>query len=384
MTQTKSTLYAFYHVTRHWHEVFPSVFAGGVAGLCLLLAVSLLSGCDNAPHAVQTAAPRPVRTVTVQLASQGEVLSQTGEIRPTQETSLGFRLDGRLITRPVDVGGEVKAGDIIATLDTRDSENQLQSAKADLTRALASEHLAERTLNRMKQLAPNGAISRAQLDEAQSNWSSAVSVRTSAQASVKSAQDRLDYTRLTAPVAGVITSVSANPGQVVSAGQEVVRLATFTGRDAVFNVSGRLISSGLKDPSVTVSLLSNPAVKAQGRVRDISPLADSETRTWRVRVSLIDPPKEMALGATVQGEVTLPAEDALALPASALTRQGDAPAVFVVEPQTHTLRLQPVTLGRYSEEQIFVTEGLHTGDSVVTAGVSKLRAGEKVTLLGAN
>ncbi|KGT96144.1 acriflavin resistance protein AcrA, partial [Dickeya fangzhongdai] len=250
----------------------------------LLLTVGLLSGCNDAGSEPAPAPPRPVRTVTVAPSATGEVLSQIGEIRPTEETALGFRLDGRVVSRAVDVGAIVKEGDVIATLDARDSENQLQSAKADLTRAVASERLAEQNLNRMKQLAPNGAISRSQLDEAQSNWASAVSVREGAQASVKSAQDRLGYTRLSAPVAGVITSVSANPGQVVNAGQEVVRLATFAGRDAVFNISERLITSGLKDPLVTVSLLSNPAIKTQGHVRDVSPLADSETRTWRVRV----------------------------------------------------------------------------------------------------
>lgn len=376
MTNTESTFCALHHVAcRGGNTLFR---VGGLGAL--LLAASLLSGCNDAVSEPAPAPPRPVRTVTVAPSATGEVLSQIGEIRPAEETALGFRLDGRVVSRVVDVGAIVKQGDVIATLDARDSENQLQSAKADLTRAVASERLAEQNLNRMKQLAPNGAISRSQLDEAQSNWASAVSVRESAQASVKSAQDRLSYTRLSAPVAGVITAVSANPGQVVNAGQEVVRLATFAGRDAVFNISERLITSGLKDPLVTVSLLSNPAVKTQGHVRDVSPLADSETRTWRVRVSLVEPPQEMVLGATVQGEVTLPGGNAIELPASALTRQGDRPAVFVVDPQTQTLRLQPITLRNYSDSQIVVDDGLVAGDKVVTAGVSKLRAGEKVML----
>ncbi|MEI7189102.1 efflux RND transporter periplasmic adaptor subunit [Dickeya dianthicola] len=190
----------------------------------------------------------------------------------------------------------------------------------------------------------------------------------------------MGYTRLSAPIAGVITAVSANPGQVVNAGQEVVRLATFAGRDAVFNVSERLIASGLNDPPVTVSLLSNPAIKTQGHVRDVSPLADAQTRTWRVRISLVEPPPEMVLGATVQGEVTLPGGNVINLPASALTRQGGRPAVFVVDPQTQTLRLQPITLRHYSDSQMVVADGLAAGDKVATAGVSKLRAGEKVML----
>ncbi|WP_023639041.1 efflux RND transporter periplasmic adaptor subunit [Dickeya zeae] len=376
MTQTESMLCVLHHLSCHWRCAV--LRACGLCGGLLL--IGALSGCDNTSSKPAPAPLRPVRTVTVEPSETGDVLSQTGEIRPAEETALGFRLDGRIVSRMVDVGSEVKAGDVIATLDPRDTDNQLQSAKADLTRAIASERLAEQNLNRMKQLAPNGAISRSQLDEAQSNWASAVSVRESAQASVKSAQDRLGYTRLSAPVAGVITSVSANPGQVVNAGQEVVRLATFTGRDAVFNVSERLITSGMTDPLVTVSLLSNPAIKVRGRVRDVSPLADAETRTWRVRVSLTEPPKEMVLGATVEGEITLPGSRVIVLPASALTRQGDNPAVFVVDPQTQVLRLQPITLRHYNESQLVVAGGLSAGDKVVTAGVSKLRAGEKVAL----
>ncbi|ACS86895.1 efflux RND transporter periplasmic adaptor subunit [Musicola paradisiaca] len=349
----------------------------------ILLAAFLLSGCDGSPGESSAPAPRPVRTVIVTPSTDGETLSQTGEIRPREETALGFRLDGRMITRTVDIGRRVNAGDLIATLDSRESENQLQSANADLTKAVAAERLAEQTLNRMKQLAPNGAISRAQLDEARSNWAAAVSARESAQVGVKSAQDKLGYTRLTAPTAGVITAVSANPGQVVSAGQEVVRLATFAGLDAVFNVPERLVTAGLEDPPVAVSLISNPAIRVMGRVRDVSPLADNETRTWRVRVALDNPPPAMALGATVLGEVTLPAESRITLPASALTRQGDHPAVFVVDPKTLALRLQPVTISRYRASQIDVAAGLSAGDNVAVAGVSTLRAGEKVTLMEA-
>ncbi|MGM3172906.1 efflux RND transporter periplasmic adaptor subunit [Dickeya lacustris] len=378
MTPTESLLCLFHSLIRCMRYGALPRFGGPWA--VLLPIVGVLAGCDDAARAPVAEPLRPVRTVTVHPTLSGDVLSQTGEIRPTEETSLGFRLDGRILSRLVDVGGEVRQGDVIATLDTRDSENQLLSARAELARAVASARLAEQNLSRMKQLAPNGAISRVQLDEAQSNWASAVSVRESAQASVKSAQDRLGYTRLLAPVAGVITSVSANPGQVVNAGQEVVKLATFSGRDAVFNVSERLITSGLTDPLVRVALLSNPAIKTQGRVRDVSPLADAETRTWRVRVSLIDPPQDMVLGATVAGEITLPARPVIALPASALTRQGERPAVFVVEPSTQTLRLQPIVLHHYSDTQIGVADGLAEGDKVVTAGVSKLRAGEKVAL----
>ncbi|POY55393.1 RND family efflux transporter MFP subunit [Pectobacterium versatile] len=341
---------------------------------CLLSAV-FLSGCDGADNSSTSPPVRPVKTQLVMPAMNREPVSLTGEIRPHEETVLGFRLDGRVLNRLVDVGASVKRGDVIATLDARDSENQLRSAQADLASAASAERLAKSNFSRMKTLAPGGAIARVQLDEAQANWDAAVSRRESAQATVKGAQERLSYTQLTAAQDGVITTVSANPGQVVSAGQEVVRLASLDGRDAVFDVPERLVNPSLPSRVIRVSLLSEPSVQAEGRVRDISPQADPVTRTFRVRVTLTSPPAASVNGAIQQSDTAV-----IELPASALTRQGDKPAVYVVNAETQTLRLQPVSVARYSDTAIFVAEGLKQGDRVVTAGVSKLRPDEKIRL----
>ncbi|MBA0187181.1 efflux RND transporter periplasmic adaptor subunit [Pectobacterium odoriferum] len=346
---------------------------------CLLSAV-FLSGCDSADDAPVPPPVRPVKTQLVMPAMSREPVSLTGEIRPHEETVLGFRLDGRVLNRLVDVGASVKRGDVIATLDARDSENQLRSAQADLASAASAERLAKSNFSRMKALAPDGAIARVQLDEAQANWDAAVSRRESAQATVKGAQERLSYTQLTAAQDGVITTVSVNPGQVVSAGQEVVRLASLDGRDAVFDVPERLVNPSLPSRVIRVSLLSEPSVQAAGRVRDISPQADPVTRTFRVRVTLTSPPAAMVLGASVNGAIQQSDTAVIELPASALTRQGDKPAVYVVNAEAQTVRLQPVTIARYSDTAIFVAEGLKQGDRVVTAGVSKLRPDEKIRL----
>ena len=346
---------------------------------CLLSAV-FLSGCDSADDAPVPPPVRPVKTQLVMPAMNREPVSLTGEIRPHEETVLGFRLDGRVLNRLVDVGASVKRGDVIATLDARDSENQLRSAQADLASAASAERLAKSNFSRMKALAPGGAIARVQLDEAQANWDAAVSRRESAQATVKGAQERLSYTQLTAAQDGVITTVSVNPGQVVSAGQEVVRLASLDGRDAVFDVPERLVNPSLPSRVIRVSLLSEPSVQAEGRVRDISPQADPVTRTFRVRVTLTSPPAAMVLGASVNGAIQQSDTAVIELPASALTRQGDKPAVYVVNAEAQTVRLQPVTIVRYSDTAIFVAEGLKQGDRVVTAGVSKLRPDEKIRL----
>ncbi|GKW43393.1 MULTISPECIES: efflux RND transporter periplasmic adaptor subunit [Pectobacterium] len=346
---------------------------------CLLSAV-FLSGCDSADDAPVPPPVRPVKTQLVMPAMNREPVSLTGEIRPHEETVLGFRLDGRVLNRLMDVGASVKRGDVIATLDARDSENQLRSAQADLASAASAERLAKSNFSRMKTLAPGGAIARVQLDEAQANWDAAVSRRESAQATVKGAQERLSYTQLTAAQDGVITTVSVNPGQVVSAGQEVVRLASLDGRDAVFDVPERLVNPSLPSRVIRVSLLSEPSVQAEGRVRDISPQADPVTRTFRMRVTLTSPPAAMVLGASVNGAIQQSDTAVIELPASALTRQGDKPAVYVVNAEAHTVRLQPVTIARYSDTAIFVAEGLKQGDRVVTAGVSKLRPDEKIRL----
>jgi RND family efflux transporter MFP subunit len=345
----------------------------------LSLAVGLLlSGCHEVNAPIQP--PRPVRTVIVSSSEMGSPYTQTGEIRPREESAQAFRIDGRLLSRPVDVGSRVKRGDLIATLDPTVSENQLHNAQADLASALSSERLTAVNLRRMKSLVATGAIARSQLDEAQANEDAAISRKDSLLATLANAQEQLAFNRLNAPADGIITVVSGNPGQFVAAGQEVVGMALFSGRDAVFNVPESLIKIDRKGTPVSISLLSDPQVTASGHVRDISPQADPVTRTWRVRVAIDNPPATMPYGATVQGTIRLAGDKAYILPASALTRDGPRPAVFVVTPEKFTLRLQTITLERYGESQIFVASGLHEGDRVVTAGVSKLRPGESISL----
>lgn len=269
---------------------------------CSLLSLAILwlvTGCEGAPTSSPSQIARPVKSLVVALQPGQNTIVQTGEIRPRTETSQGFRLDGRIISRAVDVGSLVKAGEVIATLDPRDSENQLNNAEADLNSALSAERLAKLNLTRMERLAPGKAIAQMELDQAKSNWELMVARRQNAQIAVKSARERLGYTRLIASEDGVITSVSANPGQVVNAGQEVVRLASLLERDAVFDVPERLLGQQLRDPLVSVSLLSDPAIKAVGHIRDISPQADAITRSFRVRVALDQPAEAFVFGATV-------------------------------------------------------------------------------------
>lgn len=345
----------------------------------LIVTILLIVGCDDGSSTAVAPVPRPVKTVTASAAEHGSGLYRVGEIHAHDEIALGFRLSGRLLTRTVDVGDRVRQGQVLATLESDTAENQRLSAKAELDSARAAEQVAALTLHRLKLLIPGGAVSIAQLDTAQAEWQAAASRRRSSQASLKIAEENLSWSQLIAPADGVITAVSASAGQVVSAGQTVATLAAGDIRDAVFWLPAANELRTHQNETFSISLLSNPEVTVQGRLRDISPQADPDTRTWRVRITLIAPPPSLALGASVQTTLTPDDAPAIALPASSLTRTGNKPAVFVLDSQQRRLALTPVTLAGFSPQQVFIASGIRPGDKVVTAGVSKLRDGEVVS-----
>lgn len=326
----------------------------------------------------ERALPRPITYTVVPPPSSQDALLRVGEIHAHDDVTLGFRISGRLITRTVNVGSRVQAGQVLATIESDITQNQLLSARADLDSARAGEQVAALNLRRMKQLMPSGAISRSSLDSAQAEWQSAAAKRKSAEASLKIADENVSWSRLIAPTGGVITAVNASVGQVVGAGESVAALAAGEARDAVFDVASPDDMAHNGGSPFTVSLLSASSVKAQAMFRDISPQANAKTRTWRVRLTLISPPPALALGAGVQAVFSGYAPPTMSLPASALTRSAGKPAVFVLDSTRMQLQLQPVTLAGFSATHIFVSDGVRPGNKVVIAGVSTLRAGEKV------
>lgn len=342
----------------------------------LFIAVILHSCRGQDPE--ETSSPRPVKYMVVPPPSSQDAQLRVGEIHAHDDVTLGFRTSGRIISRTVDVGSQVQPGQVIATLESETTQNQFLSARADLDSAKAAEQVAALNLRRMKQLMPSGAISLSALDSAQAEWQSAAAKRKSAEASLKIANENVSWSRLIAPTAGVVTTVNASVGQVVSAGESVVTLAAGGSRDAVFDVASPDEMARDREKPFTVSLLSTSSVKAQAIFRDISPQADTKTRTWRVRLTLVSPPSELALGASVQAAFSRHEQPTIALPASALTRAAGKPAVFILDSNRMQLALQPVTLAGFSPSHIFVSEGVQPGNKVVIAGVSKLRAGEKV------
>jgi membrane fusion protein, multidrug efflux system len=334
----------------------------------------------HTPTAPRQQPVRPVKTLTVRSIDEAEVLTQTGEIQPRTETALGFQLGGKVIQRAVEVGDTVTPGMVLAALDDSDVSNELRSAEADLSGAISLENQATLAHQRAAGLLKISAISKADAEAAEASFRAAVAKREAAQSLVQAARQKKSYALLTAREEGIVTSVSANVGQVIAPGQSIVSIASRSEREAVFAVPEALIHLGSPEMPVEVFLASDPRVKTVGKVREVSPNADPDTRTFRVRVSLPGAPEEMALGVSVQGKAMLPSRRTFQLPPSSLTAVDGEPAVYVVQRTNSTLVRRPIKVSRFSKDVVSIAEGLSEGDVVVTAGVSKLRPNQTVKI----
>jgi RND family efflux transporter MFP subunit len=350
----------------------------------LLLAIGLtsaLAACQE-EKAEETPELRPVRTVVVEESTAGQTITLSGTVESQVQVDLAFRIGGRLMERVVGVGDTVEPGQVIARLDPADEENALRGAQAGLTAAAAQLSEARANYERQRQLFERDVISQAGLQRAEQTFSSAQAAYDAAAAQVGIAERRLADTVLTADAPGVVTAVGAEAGEVVTAGRRIVQLARDEGKDAVFDVPATVAATAPPDPEVIVTLSLNPGVTAKGRIREVAPRADASTGTIRVRVGLIDPPADMRLGSTINGQVHFGPTGGIEVPASALTASDGAPAVWVVDTATNTVALRPVEVTRFAPATVGIAGGLEIGERVVTAGVQALRPGQEVRLLG--
>jgi len=237
------------------------------------LALALLSACqpeaDTAPPQV-----RPVRTVTVVKREVGETVSYTGRIQAENETRLSFRISGRMVERSVNVGDHVEPGQVVAKLEPQDELNALRTAQASVAAAQGQLNQAQSNFDRQQTLLARDIASRAQFEQAESALKTARAQLDTAEAQLKAAKDRVSYTELRVDSAGTVIATGAEAGEVVQAGQMVIRVARKDGRDAVFDVPAQLLRSAPSDPLISVSLSDDPAVTAIG----VSPVFRACTR----------------------------------------------------------------------------------------------------------
>ena len=334
----------------------------------------LLSACSKEPP------EQHVPRVGVQPAQSTEFSAQvtlTGDVQARVQTDLSFRVGGKIITRNVDVGDHVKANQVLARLDPKDLQNNVDSAKAAVVAEQARVAQTSAAFVRQEKLLPKGYTSRSEYDAAQAQLRGSQSSLKAAQAQLANAQEQLSYTALVSEADGVITARQAEVGQVVQATMPIFSLAVDGDRDAVFNVYESLVSTPPSDQTLEVSLLDDPNVKAQGRVREIRPTVAADSGTVQVKVALQNVPKAMRLGAPVTATSPAPGRASVELPWSALTKSLKNPAVWVVG-EDDKVELREVQVARYLTGKVIIADGLKGGETVVISGGQLLHPGMKV------
>jgi multidrug efflux system membrane fusion protein len=339
-----------------------------------------LSACGKEQeHAAEV---RPVTTVQVAPANGEHEVRYTGDVRARYETALGFRVPGKIVVREVEVGSSVKRGQLLARLDPSDFRLNIEAARSQLAAAQADFLQAKDDLARYRNLHEQKFVSAAEFDRRQNTYNVAKARLEQAQAQLGVTQNQSAYTTLRADHDGIITAIAAEVGQVVSAGQEVMRLARLEEKEVVISVPESRLGELDAAREVTITLWAQPDVKFAGRIREISPSADPVTRTYTVKATLLQPSAEVQLGMTANVLLgTESAQPIIRLPLTALYQQGERPAVWIIDPKTSAVVLTPVEVARYTQEAVEISSGLKAGDLVVRAGVHKLTAGQKVRVL---
>jgi RND family efflux transporter MFP subunit len=363
------------------NSIYRSLFGVGPVAIPLALVVLTLGACKKKAEVAPVV--RPVRSIVVEKREVKDPKVVSGHLRARDEVNLAFRISGRIIQRKVGIGDKVQAGQTVALLDPEVERNARNSAQADVAAARASLDQSEAFERRQRQLLNERVISPNEYDSALRQLKTTKAQLDAAQAQLKNAEEQLSFTELKSDAAGVITEKGAEPGEVVPAGKMVLTVAQETGRDGVFDVPAQAIHDGLSvGAQGEVWLADHPEIKADGKVREISPEADPVTRNYQVKVELANPPSGMFLGATILGRLKLKAESLIEVPSSALTMMEEKPAVWVVDAKDGRVHRRAITIARHTPDSIIVTEGLNSGERVVTAGVQTLHEGQPVKLLG--
>jgi membrane fusion protein, multidrug efflux system len=364
-----------------------------VRDLATLFLAALLAAC----HPSNTQAPRPVAVVAfaVHTRAEGEAgtpLRYPVEVAARYSNVMSFRVAGQLIERRVRLGDAVRKGEVVARLDPLDAEKQAASARAALQAAESRLTFAKQQIERDQAQASQQLIAQSQLEQTQDAYSAALAARAQAVEQLALALNTVRYNSLIAEHNGVVTSENADTGQVLSAGQPVYGLAWSDQIDVTLDAAPSDLPQLSVGRSAVVTFLALPQRRFEARVREISPAADPQSRTYRVKLTLAEPGADVHLGMT--GEATLAraslpsgagANRGVAtpglfeIPATALFHQGERAAVWTIRSSDSTLELRPVNLLGYGERTAYVDRGLREGDRIVAAGVHTVYAGEHVT-----
>ncbi|MCA1326339.1 efflux RND transporter periplasmic adaptor subunit [Herbaspirillum sp. alder98] len=338
----------------------------------------VLAACSK-PEPVADA-PREVVVLQAQQRNGAQALRLPAEVQSRFVTAMSFRVAGKLSERRVHLGDKVKKGQLLARLDPVDADYNAASARADLDSARQHLDAAGKQLKRDTDQARENLISAQQLEQSQDAHAAALAQFKAAEARAGVAGNQRNYTDLVADRDGVISAEQANTGDVLAAGQAVYSLAWSGAVDVITDAAEGQVARIKSGAPATVTLAALPGRSFNGRVREVSPAADAQSRTYRVKVTLEQPDAAVLLG--MSGEVLIANQDQSAapitvLPATALFHQGEKPALWIVG-KDGKLELRPVTVAAYGERSISLSQGVAVGEQVVVQGVHTLTAGEKV------
>ena len=355
------------------------IFALVSAGVVSLL----LTACSKPAPPEEPIRAVKILTVGVNPFSSGYEFA--GEVKARVESRLGFRVGGKIIKRQAELGQRVKAGQVLAQLDPQDYKLAADAARAQLQAAATNRDLAAADYKRYKELKDQNFISSAELERRETTFKAAQAQYAQAQSQLAVQGNQATYASLVADVAGIVTAVEAEPGQVVTAGTPVVRIASDGVRDVVFSVPEDKVTSFQPGMPVKVRGWAQDAYLS-GAVREVGASADPATRTYQIKVALSLQDTAPPLGSTVYvlpeglGGGGTEGLQVIKLPTSALRRDGNTSAVWVLDKTSMTVKSQTVQIATADGNDAVIAAGLQPGMLVVSAGVHVLSPGQKVTV----
>jgi RND family efflux transporter MFP subunit len=342
----------------------------------LLLSAVFLAACSKEEPPPEPV--RPVLFVEVKPQEQESLGRFAGNIAARYESTLGFRVSGRIAQRAVDVGAEVKKGDLLAVLDPTDQQNQVRSTQGDLARVEAQLINAQANARRQQELFDRGVGAQAALDVAVTDLKTTQSSYDQAKAALQQAKDQLSYSELRTDHDAVVTEWKVEAGQVVSAGEQVVTLARPDIKEAVIDLPAALGDQLPSDVVFKVASQLEPEINTTATLRELEPQAESTTRTRRARLTLADTPPAFRLGTAISVTLSSAIEPRIQLPDTALQEVDGKTQIWVIDTQNQTVSPRAAHVVSRESGSVVLAGGVKDGDLVVTAGVNSLKPGQKV------
>src|SRR5690349_2921188 len=339
----------------------------------------ILAACHDATSSTDPRTQPPlVRIDAVESSVQSE-RSFTGIVAARVQSDLGFRVPGKVLERLVDAGQSVKLGQPLMRIDPTDLRLALRAKEEAVAVARARAHQTAEDEVRHRGLLPERAVSASEYDKAKAAADSARAELKAARAQADVARNEMNYAVLLADADGVVVETLVEPGQVVVAGQVVVRLAHAGRREAIIELPETLRPAIGSSARAT---LYGSGLTGSGKLRQLSDAANRQTRTFEARYVLDGALADAPLGSTVSIQISdRPSAQALRVPMGAIFDPGKGPGVWLVEGETPRVTWRAVHIAGLSGEAAAVVGDLRAGDRVVALGAHLLHEGEPVRLM---